>query len=157
LVPWLILGATTLFIIQPTLGKWLKKVTNQERSSKSALAAVIGFQFLIALYGGYFGAGIGILMLAALALLGIPNIHHINALKTYLASTINFVSVGLFIWYGLVDWKLAIPMIVASIFGGYIGARLARRLDKDVVRTIVIVIGLTVSGYYLARTYLFSA
>jgi uncharacterized membrane protein YfcA len=111
------------------------------------------FQFFIALYGGYFGAGIGILMLTALSLLGIQDIHHLNALKTYLASAINLISVAMFIAFGLVDWSLAGPMIFSSIAGGYLGARVARRLNRKWVRYIVIAIGLTVSAYYLIQQF----
>jgi uncharacterized membrane protein YfcA len=91
-------------------------------------------------------------MLSTLSVLGIQDIHHVNALKTYLASAINFISVLMFIGYGLVEWKLAIPMMVSSIAGGYFGARVARRLNRQWVRYIVIAIGLVVGSYYLYQS-----
>lgn len=153
LVPWLILGATILFILQPLLNKWTKgSAVLRTQMSRGSILFVLVFQFLIALYGGYFGAGIGILMLSTLSVLGIQDIHHVNALKTYLASAINFISVLMFIGYGLVEWKLAIPMMVSSIAGGYFGARVARRLNRQWVRYIVIAIGLVVGSYYLYQS-----
>jgi len=154
LVPWLILGATLLFIAQPLLArvKGLRTEPN-ENLTKIGYASIVVFQFFIALYGGYFGAGIGILMLSALSLLGIQDIHRLNALKTYLASAINLISVAMFIAFGLVDWSLAGPMIFSSIAGGYLGARAARRLNRKWVRYMVIAIGLTVSFYYLIQPF----
>ena len=107
---------------------------------------------MIAVYGGYFGAGIGILMLSALALMGFSDIHRMNGVKTLLASGINGVSVALFIWFDKVNWTLAIPMIVSAIVGGFVGASVARRLNKNHVRYGVVVIGLLLSGYYFFKT-----
>jgi uncharacterized membrane protein YfcA len=166
LVPWLILLATILFLAQPSIGSWIKKLT--QSSSEHALPdagsespkfgglqiGVMVFQFFIALYGGYFGAGIGILMLSTLALMGIADIHAMNSLKSLLAGCINAVAVVVFVGVGKVEWRLAIPMIISSILGGFLGAVVARRLDKNVVRWTVITIGISLSGYYFVRTYL---
>jgi uncharacterized membrane protein YfcA len=106
----------------------------------------------VALYGGYFGAGIGILMLSSLALMGIGDIHQMNALKSLLASAINAMSVLLFIANGKVDWKYAFPTIIAAIIGGFVGASVARKLDKNLVRYSVIAIGFSLAAYYFARS-----
>lgn len=153
LVPWLILTATLLFLSQPIISKWTGIGQPHSAPSLGSRLGIIGFQFLIALYGGYFGAGIGILMLSALALMGISDIHRMNGVKTILASTINGVSVVLFIWYDKVNWTLAIPMIISSIIGGYLGASISRRLNKNVVRYTVVVIGIVLSLYYFVRIY----
>jgi len=153
LVPWLILMATSLFLLQPAITKWTGIGQPHATPSRLARYGIMSFQFLIAFYGGYFGAGIGILMLSSLALMGISDIHRMNSIKTLLASTINSVSVGLFIWYDKVNWSLAIPMIVASITGGFFGAVVARRLNKNIVRYIVITIGIVLSSYYFIRVY----
>ena len=152
LVPWLILLATSLFLLQPTITKWTGIGKPHEAPSKKLLAGIMGFQFLIAVYGGYFGAGIGILMLSALALMGFSDIHKMNGVKTLLASGINGVSVALFIWFDKVNWTLAVPMIVSAIVGGFVGASVARRLNKNHVRYGVVVIGLLLSGYYFFKT-----
>lgn len=152
LVPWLILLATSLFLLQPTITRWTGIGKPHVAPSPKLLAGIMTFQFLIALYGGYFGAGIGILMLSALALMGFSDIHRMNGVKTLLASGINGVSVALFIWFDKVNWTLALPMIVSAIVGGFVGASVARRLDKNVVRYAVVVIGLLLSGYYFFKS-----
>ncbi|CAN5398013.1 sulfite exporter TauE/SafE family protein [soil metagenome] len=150
-VPYLILLATLLFMSQPVLSRWVGVGAHHSSPSKGTLAAIIGFQFLVAIYGGYFGAGIGILMLSALSLMGFDDIHKMNALKTLLAAVINTVSVLLFIGFGKVVWEYGLVMAVAAIAGGYAGASSARRMNRAVVRWIVIGIGLTLSAYYFAK------
>jgi uncharacterized membrane protein YfcA len=109
---------------------------------------------LIAVYGGYFGAGIGILMLSALGFMGVGDIHRMNAVKTFLAATINGASVVVFIQNALVKWEYAIPMAISAILGGYAGARVARRLPASIVRYAVIVIGFGLATYFFVRPYL---
>jgi uncharacterized membrane protein YfcA len=146
LVPWLLLLAATLLMLQRPVAKWIGAHPHEQPAS-STKAAVIGFQFLVAVYGGYFGAGIGILMLSSLAFMGIADIHEMNALKTVLASLINGISAVVFIVEGAVVWRFAPVMIAFSIAGGYVGARVARKLPQAVVRSIVIAIGLGVAAY----------
>jgi uncharacterized membrane protein YfcA len=161
LVPWLILTAAVLFVVQAPISKWLKrramadgKQNDHHEPSKRTQAIVIGCQFLIAVYGGYFGAGIGILMLSALGFMGVGDIHRMNAAKTFLAATINGASVVVFIQNDLVNWGFAIPMAVSAIIGGYVGARVARRLPASVVRYAVIAIGFGLASYYFIQRYL---
>ena len=153
MVPWLILAASALFLLQPAITKWTGIGRPQAQPSKATLVGIIGFQFLIALYGGYFGAGIGILMLSSLALMGLGDIHRMNALKSLLASAINGVSVLIFMIYGRVDWHYGGPMLLAGIAGGFVGASVSRKLDKNVVRWVVIAIGFGLATYYFTRVY----
>ncbi len=153
LVPWLILLATLLFMLQPTISKWTGIGLPHEAPTLRTRFGIVAFQFLVALYGGYFGAGIGILMLSSLALMGDSNIHRMNAMKALLASIINGTSVTLFVWQNKVNWTLALPMIVAGILGGFAGATLARKLNKNHIRYGVIVIGFVVSATYFVRVY----
>jgi uncharacterized membrane protein YfcA len=152
LVPWLLLLAATLLMLQRPVARWIGAHPHDKPAS-STRAAVIGFQFVVAVYGGYFGAGIGILMLSSLAFMGIADIHEMNALKTVLASIINGVSAVVFALEGAVVWKYAPLMIVSSIAGGYVGARLARKLSQSVVRGIVIAIGLGVAAYSFYKNF----
>jgi uncharacterized membrane protein YfcA len=99
------------------------------------------FQLAVGLYGGYFGAGIGILMLAALAIIGLADIHQMNGLKVLFAMCINGSAAVYFMAAGIVDWTYVILMAVGAIAGGYGGAGVARRLGRSAVRRIVIVIG----------------
>ena len=103
-------------------------------------------QFAVALYGGYFGAGIGILMLALLSFLGMSNIHAANGLKNFFGFCINAVAAGYFIAKGAVVWPMALVTIAGATLGGYSGARFARRIGKEKARAAVVVIGLLVTA-----------
>jgi uncharacterized membrane protein YfcA len=148
LVPWLILTAALLFLLQPTLTRLTGAGKPHAAPSSAALVSVVVFQFLVAVYGGYFGAGIGILMISSLSLMGVGDIHHANALKTFLAACINGVSVVVWVLEGKVCWELVPAMVLAAIVGGYVGARTARRLPKNVVRWAVIALGFGLAAYY---------
>ncbi len=150
-MPWLILTAALLFWLQPRIARWIGLGAMGETSQPRHVGLVIVFQFCIAIYGGYFGAGIGILMLAALALMGLHDIHEMNGLKTLLGSSINGVAVVVFIVSGKVDWAFALAMAAAAILGGYGGARIARRLDRNFVRRVVVFIGFSLASYYFYR------
>lgn len=149
LIPWLILASALLFLAQPLLGRLLPRGPRPAARSFGSLAVIVGFQFLVAVYGGYFGAGIGILMLSALALMGIPDVHQMNAVKTFLAFCINGISVIVFVVERKVNWEYAAVMAVAAILGGYLGARGARRLDPRLVRWIIIGIGFGLAAVLL--------
>lgn len=153
LVPWLILTAATLFLLQPWIARKAGIGQEHTQPTRVTIAGIVGFQFIIAVYGGYFGAGIGILMITSLSLLGLGDIHRVNALKTVLAACINVVSAITWIAQGKIAWTYVFPMMAAAILGGYLGARFARRLDKRVVRWIVIVIGFGLAGWYLWKRY----
>jgi uncharacterized membrane protein YfcA len=148
LIPWLILAAALLFLFQPAIARFFRRHATHESPSPRIQAVIVACQFVIGLYGGYFGAGIGILMLSSLSFLGLTSIHHVNALKTYLAFCMNGVSALLFIVLGQVYWPYALAMAAAAVLGGYVGARLARRLPAAVVRSIVIAIGFGLAAYY---------
>lgn len=152
LVPWLILLAAVLFLIQAPLKKRFGSA-HHEKPTGWGLTAIIFGQLLIAIYGGYFGAGIGILMLSVLPFMGTNSIHETNAAKTFLASAINLVSVVVFIIQGAVLWHYALVMAGSSIVGGYAGARLARRIPSQYVRLLIVLLGFTLAAYYLWKQY----
>ncbi len=112
------------------------------------------FQLVVAIYGGYFGAGMGILMLAALAMLGMSDIHGMNAVKSLLGAVINGTSVVVFAASGKVDWPFALAMGVASAVGGYVGAHTARKVNKTLVRRVIVTLGFTLASYYFYREFL---
>lgn len=153
LIPWLLLTAATLFWLQPWLSRRLAMQTGGAPIQPHRAALVAVFQLLVAIYGGYFGAGIGILMLTALGMMGLHDIHQMNGLKTLFGSAINGVAVVVFITSGKVYWPFAIAMALAAIAGGYGGAHVARRLDRSLVRRAVVLIGLSLGAYYLHKTY----
>lgn len=155
-VPWLVLGATFLFMLQRPLVRWIAQ--RRERAaggpSDADLTAnrppmtILWYQFAVAVYGGYFGAGVGILMLAALGFMGLRNIHRMNGLKNWGGLCMNAVAAAMFAFSGLVSWSVALAMAVGAIAGGYLGSRTAQRVPQDLVRGAVVAIGL-VSGLLL--------
>jgi uncharacterized membrane protein YfcA len=140
IVPFLILFATILFMVQETVQRRFKTGEVRHQSTKWLAGAML-FQFFVSLYGGYFGAGIGILMLAALSILGLTDIHQMNGLKNFFALCINGVAALYFIFAHMVEWPYVLLMAVGSIAGGVGGAGLARRMGRTAVRRIVIGIG----------------
>ncbi|HLJ93115.1 MAG TPA: sulfite exporter TauE/SafE family protein [Gemmataceae bacterium] len=153
IVPWLLLTAALLFLVQPAVAR-LAGIGKEHRAiTPWTLTGIVGFQFIVAVYGGYFGAGIGILMLSALGLMGFANIHQMNALKTILAACINGVSVVVFVAEQKVEWRYALSMAITAIVGGYLGARIARRLDSNVVRWVVVLIGLGLAAHFFYQQW----
>ena len=128
-----------------------RKTTLQNRLPWLTLAGISVLQLIIAIYGGYFGGGIGILMLASLGLMGMENIHEMNAMKTLLATLINGVAVIIFILRGVVAWPQTIVMVVGAIIGGYAGAYYARKIDQRWIRGFVILVGVGMTIYFFVR------
>jgi len=149
LAPFLILFATVLFMLQGIVSQW----TRAEHPGKTPgrLSAAVLFQFGVSVYGGYFGAGIGILMLAVLGFLGLSDIHAANGIKNFFGMCINGLAAAYFILRGAVDWPAALVMIIGAVVGGYAGARFARFIGRDKARAAVIVIGLAVAALLFIR------
>jgi uncharacterized membrane protein YfcA len=155
LVPWLVLVATLLILLRPLLVPQSSNSADHPQLHLSlVLLAVAAISvFLVALYGGYFGAGIGILMISALSLLRIGNIHRVVALKNILAGCLRGVAVVVLVFEGLVDWRYGLPMAVGGLVGGYLGGLVSHRANRTVVRWMVIGIGFGVAVYYFWRLY----
>jgi len=120
----------------------------EKRASWLVLVGIAFLQLIIAIYGGYFGGGIGILMLASLGLMGMENIHEMNAMKTLLTTCINGVALIIFVARGVVVWPQAILMVVGAIIGGFGGAYFARKINPLWVRWFVIAVGLSMTIYF---------
>ncbi len=151
LVPYLILFATMLFMAQQPIQRRLKTADAAAHRSLRWLAGAMAFQLGVAIYGGYFGAGIGILMLAALSIIGLSDIHQMNGLKNLFGMTINGVAALYFVWAGMVYWPYVVIMAAGAITGGYGGAGVARRIGQTLVRRIVIAIGFAMALSLLIR------
>jgi uncharacterized protein len=141
LVPFLILFATLLFMAQEPIQRMLRTADAGSHGSARWLVGALLFQLAVGIYGGYFGAGIGILMLAALSILGLSDIHEMNSLKVVFGGSINGIAAAYFIWAGMVHWPDVLLMAVGAILGGWGGAGTARRMGRTAVRRIVIGIG----------------
>ena len=149
LVPYLILFATVLFMLQGVVSARLARsvhASNASETGRAHLLAALFFQFLVSVYGGYFGAGIGILMLATLGFMGFKNIHQMNTLKSVLGSLINLVAAAWFTASGLIDWPRMALMTAGAFTGYYIASTYSQRLPQKSVRHLISVIGLIITA-----------
>jgi len=149
LVPYLVLFATVLFMLQGVLSVRLGRqlhAADSPTSRRPHLLAALFFQFLVSVYGGYFGAGIGILMLATLGFMGFKNIHQMNTLKSVLGSLINLVAAAWFTASGLIDWPRMALMTVGAFAGYYIASTYSQRLPQKAVRRLIAIIGLIITA-----------
>jgi uncharacterized membrane protein YfcA len=153
LVPWLILVAASLFTLQPLIAKRLGIGEPHAPPEGRTIVGVMLFQFFVGIYGGYFGAGIGILMLSALAMMGLADIHAMNGLKSLLGSAINGSAVVIFILTDKVEWKIAGLMALAGCLGAFLAAHYGRRLPRTWVRGFVICVGFTLAAYYFYQQF----
>ena len=151
-LPWLMLGATLLFVFGQRLGKSGSGIAANISTSALVFASV--FELIVSVYGGYFGGGVGILNLAMLAVIGMTDIHAMNALKVVLGGIINGVAVITFIVKGAVVWKEGSVMIVGAILGGYLGARYSLKMPQAWIRAFVIVVGTGMTAYFFWKAYM---
>jgi hypothetical protein len=155
LVPWLVIGATLLFVIQRPLMLLLRgrpAPEGHDPATRPPSWPALGFQFVVGVYGGYFGAGIGILMLAALGVMGFTNIHRMNGLKSFGGTCANLTAAVTFAASNLVNWQLAAVMMAAAVAGGYGGSRLAQQVSQAWVRRAIIAIGFGSGLWMLTRS-----
>lgn len=148
LVPWLVFGATLLFALQGPVMRWLRQrlatttMTAEMRRPLNPTYAMLASQFVVGIYGGYFGAGAGIVMLAVFGLMGLTNIHQMNGLKNINGICFNGVAAIAFAVMGLVNWPIALVMAIGSSAGGYAMSGIAQRVPQAWVRQAVTLIGL---------------
>jgi uncharacterized membrane protein YfcA len=151
-LPWLMLGATLLFAFGKKLAGNRGSVIEHDTTSAALVAATL-FQFGVAIYGGYFGGGMGIVMLAMLATLGMTDIHAMNALKSVMGFVINGVATVTFVFKGAVYWRHGIVMIVGAIAGGYLGAHYAMKVQQVWIRRFVVLVGAGMTAYFFWEAY----
>lgn len=144
LIPWLLLFATAVFALSPLLTR-----AAEREHVHSPLQLVL--QFAVSIYGGYFGAGMGILMLAILSFSSLPNMNAMNGVKNLLSIAINGVAVIPFLIAGIINWPVALMMAVFAMAGGYAGARTFRRVPSHITRTVVLAIGAGMTAYFFAK------
>jgi len=156
LVPFLILFATLLFFAQGAFRRFAGSQRDEPTAGHpvSRWSAAVFFQFLVSIYGGFFGAGIGILMLATLGFVGMRNIYEMNTLKTILGSLLNLVAAGWFIGAGLIDWPRAAVMTVGAVAGYFLGAHYSQRISPARIRKLITAIGLIISGVTFYREFI---
>lgn len=146
IVPWLLLVATALFALAPQLRAW----SGHQGTAPARWKAALGM-LAVAAYGGYFNGGLGILLLALLGLLGQTQLNAMNGMKNLVSALLTAIAVGIYAAGGIVQWRLALLMMVAATLGGYGGARVARRLPATVLRWGIVATGLVMAGLFFAR------
>lgn len=146
MIPWLLLFATVVFAASPRL-------TRRASAAPRHAPWQVAVQFAVAVYGGYFGAGMGILMLAVLAFSGLPSFNAQNAIKNVLAVSINGVALVPFVVARVVDWRFAVPMAAIALIGGYFGARFFRRVPQRFSRALVVAIGSAMTIVFFVRYF----
>jgi uncharacterized membrane protein YfcA len=151
-IPWLTLGATLLFAFGRRLTFGRKSVVTHDASAEGVAGAAL-FQLGVAVYGGYFGGGMGIVILAMLATLGMTDIHSMNAFKSVMGFVINGVAVVTFVIAHAVYWKHGIVMILGGIAGGYLGAHYAQKVPQIWIRTFVVMVGTGMTIYFFWKSY----
>jgi uncharacterized membrane protein YfcA len=151
-LPWLLLGATLLFAFGKHLTGRIAAGVSHE-SSNAAVAGASVFELGVAIYGGYFGGGMGIMNLAMLSALGMTDIHAMNALKVVLAGVTNGVATFTFIAAGAILWPQAVVMTLGASLGGYSAAHYAQRLPQSWIRSFVLVVAVAMTIYFFLRAY----
>lgn len=149
-VPWLIYGATILFVAQAPIRRFLDRRIGADGHKRRRALQVVA-QLAISVYGGFFGAAMGILMLAMLGLVGHDDLSRMNGLKNFAGVAINLTAAGIFVAGGQVRWPLALAMMAGSIAGGYAAARASRRIDPAWVRALVVVTGVVMGTFTLVK------
>lgn len=144
-IPWLLLAASLIFAFGPKIAPRLSRIVT------IGPAGLLILQYIVAIYGGYFGGAVGIVSMALWSLLGRTDIHEMNAAKTLLVGTMNTAAVVCFVIAGKVWWLQTLVMMAAAIAGGYTGAEFAQRLPGKVIRTVVIVVSFGVTIVFFAR------
>ncbi|MDD2408461.1 MAG: sulfite exporter TauE/SafE family protein [Tepidiphilus sp.] len=147
LVPWLLLTATLLFALAPRINRWLEARRRAGPRHTLGWGGTI-FQLLVSVYGGFFGAGMGIVMIAAIAMQGIEDINEINALKNWLSAVIYSVAALTFTLGGAVSWPHTLVVLLAAAAGGYLAGRIARRLPAIWLRRFILLVGTALTLYY---------
>lgn len=154
LVPWLVLGGTVLFMLEPTRARQVHGGAHWRSGSAQALwPLAVAMTLGVALYGGYFGAGIGILMISALSLFGMGDVHRVVALKNLLAGCLRSVAVLVLVVEGAINWGYGAPMAFGGLIGGYLAGMVSGRATRTILRGVVIAIGFCVAAYYFLTLY----
>ena len=152
-VPWLVLGGTVVFVLEPTLARRGGGVHRHSGSARALWLLAVPTTFAVALYGGYFGAGIGILMISALSFFGMGDVHRVVALKNLLTGCLRGVAVLVLVVEGAINWGYGVPMAFGGLIGGYLAGMVSGRVNRTVLRAVVIAIGFGVAAYYFLMLY----
>lgn len=151
LAPWLILVAVIMLAFQARIHKWLTDSAERANIHWHALPVICGATFFLAIYGGYFGVGFGLMMLVLLGFTQLKNIHQMNVVKNLSGFVMAIVATIYFAHVGIIDWRAGLTMIIGTVLGGWFGARVAQKVSGALVHKFMVVIGLVIVVYLFAR------
>jgi len=156
MIPWLLLLGALIFGISGPVSRWIRARSTRALSERHNEPHIPRLPLFVALlpvcfYVGYFGAGSGLLIMTVLALFGMEKMHELNALKVLGAGAANLCAIFTFVAGGRIVWRLCLIAMIAAAIGGYLGARFTRRLNPDILRTVVVVTGIVIAGYFFWR------
>lgn len=156
-IPWILLFATLLFAFGERLSHFFKELSSlAKKETVIGHLLLLSFLLIITIYAGFSNTGSGIIILSYLALAGYTNIHVMNGFRLLLLSTLSFISVSLFIYKGAIAWPQGISVLLGSLVGGYISARISRRLPQKHVRIVILIMSSGITAYFFLKTYLHS-
>jgi len=154
-IPWLLLFATLLFIFGEQLNKTLKQLASHHQYISSIGSLLLLFMLLgVCLYGGFFNAGLGIIILSYLALAGYTNLNAMNGLKLLISSFVSLIAITLFIYDGIIVWSEGIIVLLGTLVGGYVAAHISRQVPQTYVRTFVIFASISITIYFFYDIYI---
>jgi len=150
LVPWLMFAATLIF----TFAEEVRNFASSHSAKTTRGGRLVAGQFLLAIYGGYFGAGLGVLMLALFMVTANMQVHTASGIRLMCGSVTNLIAALIFAIRGIIDWRIGLPMLACAVIGGYIGALLVQRLNEDRARRVIMVYAWTITLWLMARRYM---
>ncbi|MCY9845312.1 sulfite exporter TauE/SafE family protein [Vibrio caribbeanicus] len=154
LIPWLMLFATSLFILGERVNRALNdRISRRLKEEPWFRYLSVFLLFLIALYGGFFNAGLGIVILGYLVLTGFSDVHQMNGLKLLISAIVSMTAIVIFIYDGLIDWSSGAAVMLGTLIGGFIAARISRRIDAAHVRVGIIITSISLTVYFFYSTY----
>jgi uncharacterized protein len=164
LVPWLLLVATLMFALGPLVQRWTKQLAKEHQATTSTDPNVVGNNpkswlgyALASIYGGYFGAGQGIVLMTIVTLSGVEDVQEANAIKNAVATIVSLIAVIILAFKGLILWNYGILMIIGAILGGFLGGKFAKGLSKQTLRYFVLAVAVFFTAVYFWTTYVHPA
>lgn len=154
-IPWLLLFATLLFVFGGRLNVAFKRLSSVHKHASLLGGLILSvFLVLVSLYGGFFNAGLGIISLSYLALAGYSNINLMNGIKLLISSCVSLIAIVLFIWQDAIEWRSGIIVLLGTLLGGFVSAKVSKNLPQVVVRRFVILASFVITAYFFYDVYI---
>lgn len=151
LAPWLVLSAVLLLALQSRIHRWLSRQSKKRKMHWHTLPLICAAVFPLAIYGGYFGVGFGLMMLAFLGFTSLKNVYQMNGLKNLCSATMAIVATVYFAHHGLIVWTAGLTMVVGTTIGGYVGSSLSQKVSAHLIHDLTVIIGLIISAILILK------